>query len=179
MFSENDILNCIKQISEICMSNTFDSKFQKYSYFFYPEKLSIFVFYLIKNKNISFPKILDIIIQSFHLDYVNNTINFNQNKYLMETRCSGMLTKPYSAMAVELVVEIECGFFAEHVNTGFIALGNCCTADNCLERFFILHAQVRHEAAPGIIAFTLKLLHLNPLGLQISEKLRARHRNSR
>lgn len=32
-------------------------------------------------------------------------IDFNQNKYLMETRCSGMLTKPYSAMAVELVVE--------------------------------------------------------------------------
>ena len=81
MFSENDILNCIKQISEICMSNTFDSKFQKYSYFFYPEKLSIFVFYLVKNKNISFPKILDIIIQCFHSDYVNNTINFNQNKY--------------------------------------------------------------------------------------------------
>ena len=32
-------------------------------------------------------------------------IDFNQEKYLMETRCSGMLTKPYSAMAVELVVE--------------------------------------------------------------------------
>ena len=32
-------------------------------------------------------------------------IDFNQQKYLMETRCSGMLTKPYSAMAVELVVE--------------------------------------------------------------------------
>lgn len=30
-------------------------------------------------------------------------IDYNQNKYLMETRCSGALTKPYSAMAVELV----------------------------------------------------------------------------
>ena len=34
-------------------------------------------------------------------------IDFNQQKFLMETRCSGMLTKPYSAMAVELVVEAE------------------------------------------------------------------------
>ena len=32
-------------------------------------------------------------------------IDFNQQKYLMETRCSGMLVKPYSAMAVELVTE--------------------------------------------------------------------------
>lgn len=30
-------------------------------------------------------------------------IDFNQQKYLMETRCSGMLTKPYSAFAVETV----------------------------------------------------------------------------
>ena len=32
-------------------------------------------------------------------------IDFNQQKYLMETRCSGMLTKPYSAMVVETVTE--------------------------------------------------------------------------
>jgi hypothetical protein len=30
-------------------------------------------------------------------------IDFNQYKYLMETRCSGALTKPKSAMAVETV----------------------------------------------------------------------------
>lgn len=28
-------------------------------------------------------------------------IDFNQQKYLIETRCSGMLTKPFSAMAIE------------------------------------------------------------------------------
>lgn len=30
-------------------------------------------------------------------------IDYNQQKYLIETRCSGALTKPYSAVAVELV----------------------------------------------------------------------------
>ena len=28
-------------------------------------------------------------------------IDFNQMKYLIETRCSGSLTKPFSAIAVE------------------------------------------------------------------------------
>lgn len=28
-------------------------------------------------------------------------IDYNQYKYLMETRCSGTLTKPYSAVAIE------------------------------------------------------------------------------
>lgn len=32
-------------------------------------------------------------------------IDYNQYKYLIETRCSGALTKPYSAMAVEFVSE--------------------------------------------------------------------------
>ncbi len=31
-------------------------------------------------------------------------IDYNQMKYLMETRCSGALVKPYSAMAVEMIV---------------------------------------------------------------------------
>lgn len=30
-------------------------------------------------------------------------IDYNQNKYLLETRCSGALTKPYSAVAIEFV----------------------------------------------------------------------------
>jgi hypothetical protein len=30
-------------------------------------------------------------------------IDYNQQKYLIETRCSGALTKPYSAMAIEFV----------------------------------------------------------------------------
>ena len=29
-------------------------------------------------------------------------IDYNQQKYLIETRCSGALTKPYSAIALEL-----------------------------------------------------------------------------
>lgn len=29
-------------------------------------------------------------------------IDYNQQKYLIETRCSGALTKPYSAIAIEL-----------------------------------------------------------------------------
>ena len=29
-------------------------------------------------------------------------IDYNQQKYLMETRCSGALVKPYSAVAVAL-----------------------------------------------------------------------------
>ena len=29
-------------------------------------------------------------------------IDYNQQKYLIETRCSGALTLPYSAMAFEL-----------------------------------------------------------------------------
>ena len=32
-------------------------------------------------------------------------IDYNQQKYLIETRCSGALTKPYSAIAVKLEVE--------------------------------------------------------------------------
>ena len=31
-------------------------------------------------------------------------IDYNAQKYLIETRCSGALTKPYSAIALELVV---------------------------------------------------------------------------
>ena len=81
MFSENDILKCIQQISEICITSTFDSKFKKYSYIFYPEKLSIFIYYLINYKNVSFIGILDIIIQCFHRDYITNGNNFNQKKY--------------------------------------------------------------------------------------------------
>jgi HK97 family phage prohead protease len=34
-------------------------------------------------------------------------IDYNAQKYLIETRCSGALTKPYSAIALELVVEDE------------------------------------------------------------------------
>ena len=81
MFSESEILKCIEQICEICMNNTSDCKFKKYSYFFYPEKLSIFIYYLINYKNVSFLRILDIIIQCFHRDYVTNKTNFNQKKY--------------------------------------------------------------------------------------------------
>ncbi len=32
-------------------------------------------------------------------------IDYNQQKYLIETRCSGALTKPYSAIAMELITE--------------------------------------------------------------------------
>ena len=32
-------------------------------------------------------------------------IDFNQQKYLIETRCSGALTKPYSAIAIESIEE--------------------------------------------------------------------------
>jgi phage head maturation protease/uncharacterized protein (UPF0297 family) len=32
-------------------------------------------------------------------------IDYNQHKYLMETRCSGSLTRPHSAVAIEFVVE--------------------------------------------------------------------------
>lgn len=34
-------------------------------------------------------------------------IDFNQMKYLIETRCSGALTKPYSAMVIEEVVDTQ------------------------------------------------------------------------
>ena len=36
-------------------------------------------------------------------------IDFNQQKYLIETRCSGALTKPYSAIAVEAITEAVGG----------------------------------------------------------------------
>ena len=36
-------------------------------------------------------------------------IDFNQEKYLIETRCSGALTKPYSAIAVEAITEAVGG----------------------------------------------------------------------
>ena len=81
MLPEKEIYNCIKYIWKICMNNTSDSTFKKYSYLFYPEKLSIFIFYLIKYKNIPFINVLDIIIQCFHNDYVQNNTNFNQKKY--------------------------------------------------------------------------------------------------
>ena len=32
-------------------------------------------------------------------------IDYNQHKYLMETRCSGSLVKPHSAVAIEFVAE--------------------------------------------------------------------------
>ena len=32
-------------------------------------------------------------------------INFNKYEYLIETRCSGALTKPYSAIALEAVFQ--------------------------------------------------------------------------
>jgi hypothetical protein len=32
-------------------------------------------------------------------------IDYNAQKYLIETRCSGALIKPYSAIALELVTE--------------------------------------------------------------------------
>ena len=32
-------------------------------------------------------------------------IDYNQQKYLIETRCSGALTKPYSALVLELATE--------------------------------------------------------------------------
>lgn len=54
--------------------------------------------------------IVDLIDYSFGSDkggnvsmFDNFDIDFNRYRYLMETRCSGALTKPYSAMAVELV----------------------------------------------------------------------------
>ena len=34
-------------------------------------------------------------------------LDYNQNKYLMEARCSGALTKPYSAVAIEFVPAAE------------------------------------------------------------------------
>lgn len=33
-------------------------------------------------------------------------IDYNQQKYLIETRCSGALVKPYSAIALELVESV-------------------------------------------------------------------------
>lgn len=36
-------------------------------------------------------------------------IDYNQQKYLIETRCSGALTKPYSAIAVEMVTSAAAG----------------------------------------------------------------------
>lgn len=36
-------------------------------------------------------------------------IDFNQEKYLIETRCSGALTKPYSAIAIESIEEQPAG----------------------------------------------------------------------
>ena len=36
-------------------------------------------------------------------------IDYNQQKYLIETRCSGALIKPYSAIAVEMVTESAAG----------------------------------------------------------------------
>ena len=81
MFSENDILNCTKYICELCMNNNLDRKFKKYLYFFYPEKLALFVYYLIRYMNIPSESILDIIIKCFHKDYVVNQKNFNQKRY--------------------------------------------------------------------------------------------------
>ena len=81
MFSENDILKYTGQICDICLNNSLDCKFKKYAYFFYPEKFSIFIYYLIYYKNISLLRILDIIINCFHRDYVSNKQNFNQKKY--------------------------------------------------------------------------------------------------
>ena len=81
MLSENDILNCTKYICELCMNYNLGGKIKKYSYFFYPEKLALFIYYLINNMNISLITILDIVIQCFHRDYIVNQKSFNQKKY--------------------------------------------------------------------------------------------------
>ena len=79
-------LKYFKEIYELCMNNIYEKKFVKYINFFYPENVSIFIFQILKSINNEnrielFNDIMNFIINSFHQDYILNTINFNQKKY--------------------------------------------------------------------------------------------------
>ena len=84
--SENDILNCYQEMCKLCLKKSYDENYVEYMNFFYPENLSIFIYYIItyidiENKNNIFNNIMNIMINIFHQDYILNGINFNQRKY--------------------------------------------------------------------------------------------------
>ena len=90
-YSFNDLIKCMKELCEFCMNRAYNDNYNKYINFFYPENLSIFIYYITfiydDNKTDNEPKIilfnnlLDIIINCLHQDYLLNHINFEQKKY--------------------------------------------------------------------------------------------------
>ena len=85
-FIGEENIKCFKEIYELCLNNIYEKQYVKYINFFYPENISIFIFQIIKNIDNGnrielFNYILNIIINSFHQDYILNTINFKQKKY--------------------------------------------------------------------------------------------------
>ena len=92
MYSLNDLLNITKEIYDLCINKSYDENCTKYINFFYPENLSIFIYYIIFlndefNKNdkeqkiILFNNLLDIVISLLHQDYLIKKVYFNQKKY--------------------------------------------------------------------------------------------------
>ena len=86
LFSVNNILKLFKEICQICLYEIYNENYKEYINFFYPENLSIFIYYNIINikneyKIILFNNIMDTIINYFHQDYIKNQLNFNQRKY--------------------------------------------------------------------------------------------------
>ena len=84
---EENLKYFFKEIYELCINNIYQKQFVKYINYFYPENISIFIFQIIKiidnenNRFELFNYFLNFIINSFHQDYILNTINFNQKKY--------------------------------------------------------------------------------------------------
>jgi hypothetical protein len=89
--SSNDIIKCIKELCVFCMNKSFNDNYNQYINFFYPENLSIFIYYITflnednkmnnEQKIILFNDLINIIVNCLHQDYLLNQINFNQKKY--------------------------------------------------------------------------------------------------
>ena len=82
----DEILIHFHKIYDLCLNNLYEETFIKYINYFYPENISIFIIHILnntdlENKIILFKNILNMIINSFHKDYILNITNFNQKKY--------------------------------------------------------------------------------------------------
>ena len=85
-FFDKEIPYCFQKILDLCLNNIYEKNFVKYMNIFYPENISILVMHILNNSNaenkiLLFRKMLNLIINCFHKDYVLSVVNFNQKKY--------------------------------------------------------------------------------------------------
>jgi len=85
ILSPDEILKCTEILCELCFSNIYNVKYNKFINYYYPENFAIFIYYIIhncQNNNIElYINILEKCVYYFHQDYMDNQLNFNQKKY--------------------------------------------------------------------------------------------------